>query len=81
MTVQEEERIINAIRAEMTLLIKQYARIGYKSVHEGRMINSRSYGDSFLTPTTRERVHAIKPASKVPISVIAHRCEGGHDVS
>ena len=35
MTVQEEERIVNAIRAEMTLLIKQYARIGYKSVHEG----------------------------------------------
>ena len=35
MTVQEEERIINAIRAEMTLLIKQYARIGYKTVHEG----------------------------------------------
>ena len=31
----------------------------------GMMINSRSYGDSFLTPTTRERVPAIKPASKV----------------
>ena len=34
MVAQEEERIITAIRAEMTLLMKQYARIGYKTVHE-----------------------------------------------
>ncbi|HEX8500384.1 MAG TPA: hypothetical protein VF659_07335 [Pyrinomonadaceae bacterium] len=35
MTAEEEERIITLVRSEMTLLMKQYALIGYKSVHEG----------------------------------------------
>ena len=34
MTAEEEERIITMVRSEMTLLMKQYALIGYKSVHE-----------------------------------------------
>ena len=36
MTVQEEERITAAAREDLTLLLKEYARAGYKAVH-GRL--------------------------------------------
>jgi hypothetical protein len=33
MTVQELERITTAAREDITLLLKEYARVGYKAAH------------------------------------------------